>query len=112
VQLNYERRRAYVLPRQIAMYIARQLTGASLHEIGSQFGNRHDTTVLHSINKIERMRRSGGALDSAIRRLMNEICVRLASNSRRQRLIIKRHEVAESLTFLGEHRYLQEARAF
>jgi hypothetical protein len=44
-------RRAYVLPRQIAMYIARQLTGASLEEIGREFGGRHHTTVLHSVNK-------------------------------------------------------------
>jgi chromosomal replication initiator protein len=46
-------RRSHVLPRQIAMYIAMQLTGASLQEIGKLFGGRHHTTVLHSINKIE-----------------------------------------------------------
>jgi chromosomal replication initiation ATPase DnaA len=56
-------RRAYVLPRQIAMYLVRQLTGASLQKIGQQFGGRHHTTVLHSINKIERMRRSDDALN-------------------------------------------------
>jgi hypothetical protein len=62
-------RRSYVLPRQIAMYTARQLTGASLQEIGKLFGGRHHTTVLHSINKIEEMRRSDSALDCAIMRL-------------------------------------------
>src|SRR6516164_4553253 len=36
-------RREYVLPRQIAMYVARQLTGASLEEIGREFGHRHHT---------------------------------------------------------------------
>ena len=41
-------RRAYVLPRQLAMYIVRQLTGASIEEIGRVFGDRHHTTVLHS----------------------------------------------------------------
>jgi len=46
-------RRAYVLPRQIAMYIVRQLTGASLEEIGQDFGGRHYTTVLHAINRID-----------------------------------------------------------
>jgi hypothetical protein len=64
-------RRTYVLPRQIAMYIARQATGASLQEIGREFGGRHHTTVLHSINKIEAMRRSDMALDRAIVRLIN-----------------------------------------
>ena len=71
-------RRAYVLPRQIAMYIARQLTGASLQEIGHQFGGRHHTTVLHSIRKIDAMRRSDGALDYAIRRLIAKIAQQLA----------------------------------
>ena len=56
-------RRAYALPRQIAMYIARQLTGASLQEIGREFGGRHHTTVLHAINKIEGMRHSDEALN-------------------------------------------------
>lgn len=64
-------RRAYVLPRQIAMYIARQLTSASLQEIGRQFGGRHHTTVMHSINKIEEMRSSDKALNSTITRLVN-----------------------------------------
>jgi chromosomal replication initiator protein len=67
-------RRAYVLPRQIAMYIARQLTGASLQEIGREFGDRHHTTVLHAINKVDEMCRSDKALDRAITRLM-EACV-------------------------------------
>lgn len=73
MQLNYERRRAFVLPRQIAMYIARQLTGASLQEIGREFGGRHHTTVLHSIGRIEEMRRSDEALDCAIARLMKAV---------------------------------------
>jgi len=69
-------RRAYVLPRQIAMYIARQLTGAPLHEIGREFGGRHHTTVLHSINRIERMRRSNEALKRMITRLMDRVVAR------------------------------------
>jgi hypothetical protein len=66
-------RRAYVLPRQIAMYIARQLTRASLQQIGREFGGRHHTTVLHSINRIEEIRRSDKALNRTITRLM-EAC--------------------------------------
>ena len=53
--------------RQIAMYIARQLTGATLEEIGREFGGRHHTTVLHSIEKVQAMRRSDSTLDCAIR---------------------------------------------
>jgi chromosomal replication initiator protein len=64
-------RRSYVLPRQIAMYFARQLTGASLQEIGHQFGGRHHTTVLHSIRGIEKMCRFDKALNRTITRLMD-----------------------------------------
>ena len=42
------------LPRQIAMYICKNLTKHPLTEIGSEFGGKHHTTVLHSIKKIER----------------------------------------------------------
>ena len=65
-------RRAHVLPRQIAMYIARQLTTATLEEIGRQF-LRHHTTVLYAVNKIERMRRLDEELNGAISRLMNAL---------------------------------------
>src|ERR1700743_2523931 len=40
--------RAIVFPRQIAMYLAKQMTEASLPEIGRQFGGKHHTTVMHS----------------------------------------------------------------
>jgi hypothetical protein len=47
------RRTAYVVvPRQIAMYICRELTMRSLPQIGERFGNRDHTTVLHAIKKI------------------------------------------------------------
>ena len=59
-----------LLPRQIAMYITRQLTGASLQEIGRNFGGRHHTTVLHSIRRVEKMRPPDSELDRTIRRLM------------------------------------------
>jgi len=65
-------RRVHVLPRQIAMYIARHLTGASLEEIGREFGHRRHTTTLYSIRKIAEMRRSDGALDCIIGRLMGD----------------------------------------
>ena len=49
----------------------RQLTGASLQEIGRQFGGRHHTTVLHSINKVEAMLRVDEAVSRTIRRLVD-----------------------------------------
>jgi hypothetical protein len=64
-------RRSYVLPRQLAMYIARHLTGASLEEIGREFGDRHHSTVLHSINRIETMRPTDEALNRMITRLVD-----------------------------------------
>ncbi len=65
--------RAIAFPRQVAMYIVKQLTTASLPEIGRQFGGKHHTTVLHSINKIEGMRRSDKDLNRTITRLMDAL---------------------------------------
>ncbi|MCW5979297.1 MAG: chromosomal replication initiator protein DnaA [Bryobacteraceae bacterium] len=48
--------RKIAYPRQIAMYLAKELTGASLPEIGRVFGGKHHTTVLHSVQKIEKLR--------------------------------------------------------
>jgi chromosomal replication initiation ATPase DnaA len=69
-------RRSCVLARQVAMYIARQLTGASPQEIGREFGNRNHSTVLHSINKIEAMRRSDEGLNRTITRLLRAVVAR------------------------------------
>jgi chromosomal replication initiator protein len=63
--------KAIAFPRQVAMYIVKQLTSASLPEIGRQFGGKHHTTVLHSINKIEQLRRSDKELNRTINRLMD-----------------------------------------
>ncbi len=49
--------RQIVVPRQIAMYLAKQMTEASLPEIGRQFGGKHHTTVMHSITKIDEQKR-------------------------------------------------------
>jgi chromosomal replication initiator protein len=45
--------KGYVIPRQIAMYLSRKLTSASLLEIGDKFGGKDHSTVLHSIKKVE-----------------------------------------------------------
>jgi chromosomal replication initiator protein len=52
--LSDRRHRSVVRPRQIGMYLAKQLTSRSLPEIGRRFGNRDHTTVLHAIRKIDR----------------------------------------------------------
>ncbi len=47
------RQRAFAHPRQIAMYLARKMTGASFPEIGDKFGGKDHTTVMHNVKKIE-----------------------------------------------------------
>src|SRR6516225_1903255 len=61
--------RNVVVPRQIAMYLAKQMTEASLPEIGRQFGNKHHTTVMHSIAKIDEQRRN----DKDLHRTLNKL---------------------------------------
>lgn len=58
-------------PRQVAMFLVKQLTSASLPEIGRQFGGKHHTTVLHSINKIETLRQVDKDLNKTINRLLD-----------------------------------------
>ena len=50
------RARAVARPRQIAMYLAKQLTARSLPEIGRRFGNRDHTTVMHAVKKVDELR--------------------------------------------------------
>jgi chromosomal replication initiator protein len=61
-----QRQRAVVFPRQVAMYLCRELTDASLPEIGRHFGGRDHTTVLHSCAKIARMEET----DESVARLL------------------------------------------
>src|ERR1700677_4962305 len=63
--------RVIAYPRQIAMFLVKQLTSASLPEIGKQFGGKHHTTVLHSINKIETLRQVDKDLNKTINRLLD-----------------------------------------
>ena len=67
--------RSIVYPRQIAMYLAKHLTEASLPEIGRQFGGKHHTTVLHSVDKIEQVRKD----DKDLNRLLNKLTEQLGA---------------------------------
>ena len=58
--------RAIALPRQVAMYLCKQLTNASLPQIGKSFGGKHHTTVIHSIRTIESRRKSDRAFNDLI----------------------------------------------
>ncbi|MBZ5591109.1 MAG: chromosomal replication initiator protein DnaA [Acidobacteriia bacterium] len=60
-------------PRQVAMYLVKELTTASLPEIGRAFGGKHHTTVIHSINKIERQRQSDPDLNRLLHSLMDSL---------------------------------------
>ena len=57
------------------MYMAKQMTEASLPEIGRQFGGKHHTTVMHSIDKIEEQRQS----DKDLNRMLNKLTETLSN---------------------------------
>jgi len=58
--------KSVAMPRQIAMYLCKSLTNASLPEIGRSFGGKHHSTVIHSIRKVDDMRRKDGDFNSLV----------------------------------------------
>ncbi len=58
--------RSVAVPRQIAMYLAKTLTDASLPEIGKGFGGKHHSTVIHSVRKIDHLRQRDPEFDRLI----------------------------------------------
>jgi chromosomal replication initiator protein len=62
-----------VYPRQVAMYLVKELTDASLPEIGRAFGGKHHTTVIHSVNKIEQTRHIDPELNRLLHSLMDSL---------------------------------------
>jgi chromosomal replication initiator protein len=58
--------KSIAMPRQIAMYLCKALTHASLPEIGRSFGGKHHSTVIHSIRKVEELRKRDGDFNSLI----------------------------------------------
>ena len=60
-------------PRQIAMYLIKELTHSSLPEIGRMFGGKHHTTVLHSVQKIDKLRQKEPDLNRLIHSVIDSI---------------------------------------
>ena len=64
-----KRVRSYARPRQVAMYLCKQLTSRSLPEIGRRFGGRDHTTVMHGVRRIEELRVQDGQIAEDIEML-------------------------------------------
>jgi chromosomal replication initiator protein len=62
-----------VFPRQIAMYLCKQLTPSSLQEIGRRFGGKHHSTVIHAVQKIEKMRGTDKKFDRLVDRFAESL---------------------------------------
>ena len=67
------RTRTVVLPRQVAMYLCRQMTGSSLPEIGAFFGGKDHSTVIHSCNTIEEKKEKDPELKARIEALIKQL---------------------------------------
>ncbi len=65
--------RPIAVPRQIAMYICKELTRQSLPQIGREFGGKHHTTVLHSIRKIESLRKKDPEISAAVNAIVQSL---------------------------------------
>jgi chromosomal replication initiator protein len=64
-----KRLRSYARPRQVAMYLCKQLTSRSLPEIGRRFGGRDHTTVMHGVRRIEELKQQDGQIAEDIEML-------------------------------------------
>ncbi len=65
--------KSVAMPRQVAMYLCKSLTHASLPEIGRSFGGKHHSTVIHSIKRVDEMRKKSGDFDKQVANLMESI---------------------------------------
>ncbi|SJZ79711.1 chromosomal replication initiator protein DnaA [Selenihalanaerobacter shriftii] len=68
-----KRTRAIAFPRQVAMYIARELTDSSLPKIGDEFGGRDHTTVIHGYDKISNKLKEEPRFRNTLETLMNKV---------------------------------------
>jgi len=67
------RSRYLVRPRQIAMYLTKNLTSKSLPDIGREFSGRDHTTVIHSVKTIDKLKGRDEEISKAIEKLKNKI---------------------------------------
>lgn len=58
--------RPIAYPRQVAMYLCKQLTDLSYPEVGKLFGNKHHSTVIYSVEKIERLKSEDPSVESTV----------------------------------------------
>jgi len=65
--------RSIAVPRQIAMYICKELTKQSLPQIGREFGGKHHTTVLHSVRKIDSLRKKDSEVSKAVNTIVKSL---------------------------------------
>jgi len=63
--------KSVALPRQVAMYLCKTLTNASLPEIGRSFGGKHHSTVIHSIRKVEDLRKKDSDFNTLVNTLLD-----------------------------------------
>jgi chromosomal replication initiator protein len=68
-----KRTKRVVMPRQVAMYLSRELTDASLPTIGRAFGGRDHTTVIYAVQKVAKQMADGGDLYEAVQALTNSL---------------------------------------
>jgi chromosomal replication initiator protein len=65
--------RQFLVPRQVAMYLCKRLAKKSYPEIARQFGGKHHTTVIHSVEKIEQEMKTNHELASTIGRMIEAV---------------------------------------
>ena len=65
--------RHFLVPRQVAMYLCKRLTKKSYPEIAREFGGKHHTTVIHSVEKIDKLMSTDPDLSMLVRRLIDNL---------------------------------------
>lgn len=66
--------RSVAVPRQVAMYLCKRLTNHSFPEIGRGFGNKHHTTVMHSVEKIDALTKEDRNFHKVVSELIDTLC--------------------------------------
>jgi chromosomal replication initiator protein len=66
--------RAVAVPRQVAMYLCKRLTKSSFPEIGRELGGKHHTTVMHSVDKIEKLTKEDRNFHKMVSELIDNLC--------------------------------------